>query len=705
MAFELAFSERFPNDLSKVPKKVRRAYEHLTKNLLCEVPDRANPPQIKRLGKYKDLWRLRVADNYRLVYRVDSRKRVVCLMMIDHRDKIYDRLGADENGEPGFRIIAGAQELVERELTPEELAMAREFIKGIGADTSTYPIERPLPIPLDSITLCSWGIPRKYHEALEVVRTESDLLDQQDVPDVIIEKVMDCLWPPTIEEVTRKPIRVAMDPNHIAEAADGKRSLASFLLMLDEEQLDFLTRFQGDKQPQGPWLLKGGPGSGKSTVTLYCVRELLGSLRQLDMFEEDRPLRILYTTFTKSLERASDHLLDHLDLGVTRNKVEVRTVDSLAFQNLPEEWKQLRAIQPDEYIKAAIAECCEQIPKFSFTSADAHFISEEIDWVLIGQGIRNVMEYQEFDRTGRGRLMGQHQRRHLWQLYEFLQQLLRKDGACLFSERLKVAAGSVTPQYDYVFVDEAQDLKAVSIRFLMGLCHNRRNIFLTADINQSIWGNGFSWTKMASDLHVQGRARILRRNYRTSREIWQAVLQLAPDSEGTDKDTLNVDTVYRGTRPVLARYSNRRQQQERLNSFLWEALRSERATLSSAAVLCPTERDMNQVVEMLDKKYKAKAMRSRDVDISHPGVKVMTMHAAKGLEFPVVVVVGLEAGRLPMPVWQGIDKDEHMARQKRLLFVACSRAMRRLMVFAHRDRPSPFAEGLTEEYWDVEELS
>mgnify|MGYP002391906395 FL=1 len=113
---------------------------------------------------------------------------------------------------------------------------------------------------------------------------------------------------------------------------------------------------------------------------------------------------------------------------------------------------------------------------------------------------------------------------------------------------------------------------------------------------------------------------------------------------------------------------------------------------------------MNTVMELLDKRFKAKAMRSQEVDITHPGVKVMTMHAAKGLEFPVVAVVGLEAGRLPMPAKDGVDEEEHLARQRRLLFVACSRAMRRLMVFAHRERPSQFAEALTEEFWDVEAL-
>lgn len=78
-------------------------------------------------------------------------------------------------------------------------------------------------------------------------------------------------------------------------------------------------------------------------------------------------------------------------------------------------------------------------------------------------------------------------------------------------------------------------------------------------------------------------------------------------------------------------------------------------------------------------------MKSQDVDISYPGVKVKTMHAAKGLEFPVVAVVGLDAHGLR----EGMDEEEHLARQRRLFFVACSRAMRRLIVFAHRDRPSP----------------
>src|SRR5207244_12215338 len=38
-----------------------------------------------------------------------------------------------------------------------------------------------------------------------------------------------------------------------------------------------------------------------------------------------------------------------------------------------------------------------------------------------------------------------------------------------------------------------------------------------------------------------------------------------------------------------------------------------------------------------------------DVDVDAPAVRVLTVHKAKGLEFPVVFVVGLVQGRFPWP--------------------------------------------------------
>ncbi|MGP4113304.1 UvrD-helicase domain-containing protein [Streptomyces sp. 4N509B] len=59
-------------------------------------------------------------------------------------------------------------------------------------------------------------------------------------------------------------------------------------------------------------------------------------------------------------------------------------------------------------------------------------------------------------------------------------------------------------------------------------------------------------------------------------------------------------------------------------------------------------------------------------------ISLLTLHASKGLEFPVVFVVGCEDGLLPMR-WPGADLDpEAESEERRLLFVGMTRAQRRL---------------------------
>jgi superfamily I DNA/RNA helicase len=99
---------------------------------------------------------------------------------------------------------------------------------------------------------------------------------------------------------------------------------------------------------------------------------------------------------------------------------------------------------------------------------------------------------------------------------------------------------------------------------------------------------------------------------------------------------------------------------------------------------------MSAVAKLLDPKFNAAQMRSQDVDLGHLGVKIMTMHAAKGLEFPVVAVLSTNAAR--------------RATDKRLFFVACSRAMRQLIVFAHRDITVPWLTQTSGRHWRMENL-
>jgi uncharacterized protein (TIGR00375 family) len=65
-------------------------------------------------------------------------------------------------------------------------------------------------------------------------------------------------------------------------------------------------------------------------------------------------------------------------------------------------------------------------------------------------------------------------------------------------------------------------------------------------------------------------------------------------------------------------------------------------------------------------------------------ISLLTLHAAKGLEFPVVFIAGCDDGLLPLRSWRGAEVD--YAEERRLLFVGMTRATTRLMLLTAAKR-------------------
>ena len=68
-----------------------------------------------------------------------------------------------------------------------------------------------------------------------------------------------------------------------------------------------------------------------------------------------------------------------------------------------------------------------------------------------------------------------------------------------------------------------------------------------------------------------------------------------------------------------------------------------------------------------------------DVDnhnASENAVVLMTMHSAKGLEFPVVFLPGMEDGLFPG--WRAYEKPDGLEEERRLCYVGMTRAKDRL---------------------------
>ena len=83
-------------------------------------------------------------------------------------------------------------------------------------------------------------------------------------------------------------------------------------------------------------------------------------------------------------------------------------------------------------------------------------------------------------------------------------------------------------------------------------------------------------------------------------------------------------------------------------------------------------------------------------------ITLLTLHAAKGLEFPVVFIVGCDDGLVPLRSWRGAEVD--YAEERRLLFVGMTRATTRLTLLTAAKRtlrgtvtqcaPSPFLSSI-----------
>ncbi len=148
---------------------------------------------------------------------------------------------------------------------------------------------------------------------------EDELLNCVGVPDEVLLRVDEALFERPLEQVLSQPDLVTSSVDDLLKYRDG--SLLGFLLRLNPEQ-EKHTRWS--TKTTGPTLLKGGPGTGKSTVALYRVRAMIEGLRKGGL----KTPRILFTTYTNALVKFSQQLLTQL-LGADAKLVDVRTADSV----------------------------------------------------------------------------------------------------------------------------------------------------------------------------------------------------------------------------------------------------------------------------------------------------------------------------------------------------------------------------------------
>ena len=109
--------------------------------------------------------------------------------------------------------------------------------------------------------------------------------------------------------------------------------------------------------------------------------------------------------------------------------------------------------------------------------------------------------------------------------------------------------------FDFVVIDEAQDVGVTELRFLAALGAGRPDgVFFAGDLGQRIFQPPFSWRALGVD--VRGRSQTLRINYRTSHQIRSQADRLLPSSvadvDGNDEDRRGTISVFNGPDPTIA---------------------------------------------------------------------------------------------------------------------------------------------------------
>lgn len=689
MPFEIVQKPAFLDDFllleKSVQKKASKAVKAITANPFGE--------HSKKLEKYKNLYRWRLGD-HRLCYSVGT--GCVALLAIGPRSEIYSRFNI-EGDVPSDIDFASAEAIptVPDDPIPQSLPEGGDR-SAPGAATAPRDHAGLIKTILEFA-----AVPEEYHKQILKCRTADELLELN-IPQQYISTILHIQAPPRVEAIAEQPTLVLEQPEDLERWADG--TLTGFLLRLDPEQ-----EKAAAKSLKGPALVKGGAGTGKSLVALYRIRNMFTTEAQSALFAGAKP-RVLFVTFTNSLTTASQQLLSKLLPAHDLSRVDVMTLDALASRyarGLPKDRVgRLRdtVVVAQTLVKKADNDehrrLHEILAKFT-----PEYLADEIEWIIDGRGITSLAEYLEAPRPGRGQRLDLQARKAVWELYREWRALLKKRGQSTFGQHQLSALETVKSldaekKYDCVVLDEAQDLKPVGIRLALEMCKSPEGFYMTADEAQSIYGRGYSWRQVSDDLRLQGRTITLKRNYRGTAELQAATDDFLRASKLSD-DERKIESVRHGKKPLAVETAG---DPVPVIASHFQAARSEMGVpLSACAVLVKTNDLGTEVARKLrDQGLEASFFESKAIDLEAQCVKVMTIHSAKGLEFPIVAITGLRNGLFPAKR-VGLDEKEaleHDQQERRLFHVAISRAMRRLLIVYPKGDPSDFIADLNSELWE-----
>jgi hypothetical protein len=235
-------------------------------------------------------------------------------------------------------------------------------------------------------------------------------------------------------------------------------------------------------------------------------------------------------------------------------------------------------------------------------------------------------------------------------------------------------------QYSAILIDEGHDFEPEWFKLLVQMIDPETNsLLLLYDDAQSIYGakkrRSVSWASLG--VKAAGRSTILKVNYRNTVEAldfsYQFLSAYIDETSGTDEVPLiHPDAGGRnGRKPVVRRFGSIAAELDNLAQWLKDRAAAG-VTYDQMAVLCR----FNKQIEQFGPALTHKGVPATTQLSGAPGVRLMTMHASKGLEFNTIAIPDLGC----MPYAKVAPEEE-----AKLLYVALTRSTDTLLVSYHRE--------------------
>jgi len=674
---EFRIADTFTASLARLTGDEQKAAKTTAFDL--QVNPAGNGMSFHKLDKAKDpnFWSVRVTRDIRLIVHKTVGSLLLCY--VDHHDKAYQWA---ERRKLETHPTTGAAQLVE----------IRERVQEIAVPKYVEPVTSPpsaLFAKYGDEQLLAYGVPPEWLADVRVA-TEDSVLDlAEHLPGEAAEALLELATGGT--PVAPQPVGRMVDP---FQHPDAQRR---FRVMSDVEELQRALEYPWDKwtvflhpaQRQmverdynGPARVSGSAGTGKTVVALH---------RAVYLARKDEDARILLTTFSDTLAQVLRSQLIRLTWGTPKlaERIDVVAMDTIGVRLYSAELGK-PVFASREEISSLLQSNAKLVD--GLRSTPAFLLSEWEDIVDTWQ-VDTWETYRDAKRLGRKVRLPEAQRVLLWQVFAKVRDELKQAGRITKAEMFSGLASTMPmrkhPVFDYVVVDEAQDIGVQQLRFLASIAGSRPNaLFFAGDLGQRIFQQPFSWKSLGVD--VRGRSRALHINYRTSHQIRSQADRLlgaeVSDVDGNVETRKGTISVFNGPEPIIRSFDSPELESQTVGKWLKQCC-DHGVLPHEIGVFVRSEAELPRAQIAVSAAGLQGRVLGRDMATEEGLVSITTMHLAKGLEFRSVAVMACDDEVIPSQARiesaaDEVELTEIYDTERHLLYVACTRARDSLHVSA-----------------------